>query len=112
MVEKVKIEIEGTKEINEVGVAVKVLIQNTMAALKDGWQPGQDIPSVMLGSYQSLAKAIDGLSEAGKEVEAAPIDAIMGAMAPIAEGIEIVLEAKKAKEIKGAVVGNKEAAKK
>lgn len=106
MVEKVKIEIEGTKEINEVGVAIKVIIQNTMAALKDGWQAGQDIPSVMLGSYQSLARAIDGLSEAGKEIEAAPIDAIMGALAPIAEGLEIILDSKKAKEVKGAKVGN------
>lgn len=89
-----KIEIEVTKETHEIGVAVKNVMSNFIEAKKDGWQPGTDIPAVLMGSYQDLLTAIDGADKVGGEFKGEPMKAAMGALLPLAEGVELLMESK------------------
>lgn len=107
MVSKVKLEVEGTKEINEIGVALKGILLDAVKLSKDGWKTSEDLPALMISNYKALMLAVEGAAEAGKEVEDSPVDAIMGALVPISQAIEVVLEMNKAKEVKAAEVGNK-----
>ena len=90
-VELVEVKTQGTKELNELGQALKTLITKTQEALKDGFQAGEDIPAILMGSYQDLTKAIQAIEKVGGEIKAEPVKAIMGALIPVSEGVEGLL---------------------
>ncbi len=87
-----KIEVEVTPEINDIGVAFKGMIVAYKEAKKDGWQSGTDIPAILMSSFGSLTTAFEGMDKAGAEAKEAPVKAVMGALLPITEGIELLLE--------------------
>jgi len=92
MAELIKLETEGTKEVHEVGLALKEILAQTKAALADGWQPGTDLPQILMGCFASLSKAIEGVGEAGEEFKAYPVNASIGALIPVLEGIQALLK--------------------
>ncbi len=90
--ELVTIETQGTKETHEIGLAIKGIIQNYKLATADGWQAGTDIPAILMGSYQVLLTAIDNAAQTSVEFKEAPVKAAMGALIPLAEGVELLTE--------------------
>lgn len=90
----VKIETEVTKEVHELGLAVKNVISAYKESQKDGFQVGQDVPAILMASYASLTKAIEGIDQADDEFKAEPVKAAMGALIPLSEGVEMLMEKK------------------
>lgn len=94
-VELVKIETEGTKEVHEIGLGNKAVLVAIGTALEDGWQPGTDLPSIIVNSIGPLGKAIDGAQKSGIEFKAYPTKATIGLTVPVLEGVESLLDIKK-----------------
>ena len=92
--ELIKIETEVTKEVHELGVAVKKVIQAYKQATADGFQVGQDVPAILMASYGDLTKAIEGVDKADDEFKGEPVKAAMGALIPLSEGVEMLMEKK------------------
>ena len=88
----VDVSTKGTKELNELGNALKKVIVATKEATADGFQAGTDIPAVLMASYQDLTKAIEGIDKAGSEIKAEAVKAIVGVLVPVAEGVELLLD--------------------
>jgi len=88
------LEVIVTKETNEIGEAVKGVIKAYKEATADGWQVGQDVPAILMASYGKLTTAIDGADKVGGEFKGEPIKAAMGALIPLSEGIELLMEKK------------------
>lgn len=93
-VELVEVKTQGTKELNDVGNALKKVQESVAQALKDGWQPGEDLPIIIMQAIPALGTAIDGLGKAGAEVQAYPVAAILGTLVPVAEGVQSLLDLK------------------
>ena len=87
-------ETEVTPEVNDIGEAFKELCVQYKEAKKDGWQPGKDIPQILLGSMNKLMVAFDGADKSTEEAKLEPFKAGLGAIIPIVEGIDL-LRAKK-----------------
>jgi len=66
---KVTETVEVPKELNEVRKALVKVIQVSKEALKDGFQPGQDLPTIAISSYQDLILALQGFNEIPAEVK-------------------------------------------
>lgn len=58
--EKVSVTLECAKDAREVVVAIENMVQVTAAVLADGFQPGADLPVIVMSAVGELAKAIDG----------------------------------------------------
>lgn len=83
----VKVEFEAPKETHELGLAIAKLMKNYKAAVADGFQVGQDIPAILMGSFNEVMAGIDGVDKVGAEFKADPVNAAMGALVPLADGI-------------------------
>lgn len=72
--EKVKVEVEVSKEAFELVEAVAKLVETASIALKDGFQPGTDLTLIFGGSLADLMKGIDGIDKLPAELkeDAAP----------------------------------------
>ena len=68
-IETLKVESEVTKETYEVCDALAEVVKNTKQALADGFQPGQDIPAVVLGSFNKFAAGLDGFMKMPAEAK-------------------------------------------
>ncbi len=86
----IKIETEVTKEVYEIGLAVKGVVVAYKLATKDGFQAGQDIPAILMASYQELTKAIEGADLVDDEFKGEPVKAAMGALLPISEAVSLL----------------------
>lgn len=86
------IETQVTKEVHEIGLGVKGVIQAYKTATADGWQPGEDIPKILIDAYQPLLTAINGAEKSSEEFNEEPVKAVMGALIPLAEGVELLME--------------------
>jgi hypothetical protein len=93
-VELVDINTKGTKETNEIGLALKDIVVATSKALEDGFQPGQDLPTILLTAVTKLSVAIEGYEKVPAEFKEETVKALMGALIPISEGIESLLHKK------------------
>lgn len=89
--EIVKVETEVTKEVHELGLAVKGVIKAYKDATADGWQSGTDIPAILMASFQKLSVAIEGVEKVGGEFKEEPLKAALGVLLPVAEGIEMLI---------------------
>ena len=65
--EKIEVKLQVTKEAHELAMAVVEVIKGVKLALADGFQPGQDIPAIILGSLNHLMKGIEGADKLPKE---------------------------------------------
>lgn len=66
--EKVKVELEVAKETYELGVGVRKFVGVLRQALKDGFQPGQDLPVVLVSAVADLVPSVQGVEKVGGEV--------------------------------------------
>lgn len=87
-----KLELEVPKEMYEVGEGVKTILVAIANAIKDGWQPAQDIPPILASSFSALMLAVEGCTNIPEEIEAMPVTAIKGAVLPITDGIEEMIK--------------------
>lgn len=74
--EKIEKVVSLPKEWSEVGDALVGVAQAVKAAKADGWQPGTDIPAVVMASMGLLAKALDGAQNLPAEAKESPAGAI------------------------------------
>jgi len=65
--EKIEVKLSVTKEAHELSFAVVEVIKGVKLALSDGFQPGQDVPAIILGSLNHLMKGIEGVDKLPKE---------------------------------------------
>jgi len=88
--EKVEVKVSVAKEAHELAEAVKKLIIAVKEAVKDGFQPGMDIPVILAPNLPALLAGVDGLDKLGdelKEDKAAFLKAWLLAGADIAEAL-------------------------
>jgi len=95
MMETVKMEIESPKEITEVGIALGEMLKAMQIALKDGFQPGTDIPVIITSAIAHLGTAITGVQNIPDEFEVDPVMSVMGPLNPVALGIKEMLKLRK-----------------
>lgn len=93
--EIVKREMEYPKEMLELGECVGNIIAKVGVALKDGWQPGEDLPAIIATSFSELIKAVDGINRIPEEFAESYIKATLAVINPIALGIEEMLKLRK-----------------
>lgn len=91
----IKREYDFPKEITEVGDAIKSILEATALALKDGWQPGQDLPAILSAAFTGMVVAVGGIQNIPEEFKGQPLMASLGALIPIAQGIDSLIQSKK-----------------
>lgn len=62
-------QVKVAKEMYEVFQAVGMIVDAAKAALKDGWQPGTDIPMVLMAAMPALGTAIQGMDKIPVEMK-------------------------------------------
>lgn len=87
-----KFEFETPKEIAEIGEAIKNILIATDAALKDGFQAGQDLPAIITVCFANLVSAIGGIQNLPEEFRTNPTMSVMGLLVPISQGVETVIK--------------------
>lgn len=87
-----KVEVEVTREAHELGEAIAKIVLATKQALADGFQPGMDLPAVVMVAFNELPKAIDGLDKLDDEAKGS-IKAFSLALAlPVMDAVESLLK--------------------
>ena len=71
--EKIKVELMVPKEIHEAGQVLGEIIVAAKEALKDGFQPGADLPALLVAAVSKLPKAIDGIDKLPSEAVGDPV---------------------------------------
>jgi hypothetical protein len=66
--EKVKVELECSKETYELGKGLADFIGAVKTALADGWQLGTDVPVVISAALATLVPAVDGVMKVKDEL--------------------------------------------
>ena len=66
---KLKVEVEVSKEIYEAGQGLGKFVRAMRGALKNGWQPGEDLPVAMQHAMSDLVPALNGITEVKAEVD-------------------------------------------
>lgn len=64
----IEVTAEVSKEGYELGQGLVKFSDAIVKALKDGWQPGQDLPIVMLSALHDLVPALEGAQLIAKEL--------------------------------------------
>lgn len=91
----IKYDVESPKEILEVGIALGAILRATGEALKDGFQPGEDLPVIITSAIAHLGQAIQGVNEVGNEFKEMPVHASLGLINPIMVGVAELIKLKK-----------------
>jgi hypothetical protein len=89
-----EIQLNTPKEVTEVGIALSSILKAVSLSLKDGFQPGQDIPAIVMSAIASLGNAIEGIENLPEEFKSSPVMATMGILAPVSEGVEALINLK------------------
>lgn len=67
--ETVKVELDVAKGALEIGQGLSALMVNIKASLKDGFQPGSDLPAIVVESLQPLIAAVQGVQVVAAEAK-------------------------------------------
>lgn len=70
------------KEAHDIGAALAVIIKASVAAGKDGFQPGTDVLAVASAALMSLPAALDGLANLPAEFKGKPGSASLALVGP------------------------------
>lgn len=89
--EKIKIEVEVSKEAHEVGVALLGVLKAVKLALADGFQVGQDLPVLITAAISELPKAIEGVDKLPEEAKQDTVAFIKALTLPVADMVEVLL---------------------
>lgn len=87
----IKKEIEVSSAGDALGAAIGNIMTATATALKDGWQPGQDLPAIATVALTSLLGAAAELKNIATDAKATPFKFGKGVMNPILDGIEALV---------------------
>lgn len=88
----VEVKFDAPKETHELGVAVAKLMANYKTAVADGFQVGQDVPAILMGSFNEIMAGIDGIDKSPEEFKNDPVKAAMGMLVPLADGISELIK--------------------
>ena len=66
---KQELKIEVTKEAYELGLALLEIVKAARIALKDGFQAGQDVPTIVMQSLPHLLKGVEGVDKLPEEAK-------------------------------------------
>lgn len=66
---KVKVEVEVSKEAHELGKAVTNVVKAVKEALKDGFDPMTDVPTIVIKSLSELKTGVEGVQHLGSEAK-------------------------------------------
>lgn len=66
---KLTVEVEVSKEAYELMDGIKKVVESVKKALADGWQPGQDVPTILMESLTALVPAVAGAESIGSEAK-------------------------------------------
>jgi hypothetical protein len=69
---KIQLNVEVSKEMYEVGVALANIWRAAKEATKDGWSPAGDLPAIVFAALQELPAAISGLDKLDDELAEDP----------------------------------------
>lgn len=75
--EKMKVEVEVSKEAFELGQSLVGIVKAAKQALADGFQPGADLPVILISAVAELPKGIEGVQKLGEESK--EVDAFVAA---------------------------------
>jgi hypothetical protein len=89
--EKVSITFEAPKEVHEVGLCIEALLVS-IANHKEGGISATEIPAIISESLMGLIAAINGVAAIPAEFKEAPVDAVVGALLPVARGVQALLK--------------------
>jgi hypothetical protein len=68
MSDKMKVEVEVSKETYELGKGVADFVAAVKQSQKDGWQVGSDVPALITAAMANLLPAMDGMSKVKDEM--------------------------------------------
>lgn len=68
--EYVDVTLKCAKETYELGKGLEGVVIAIKNALKDGWQPGTDLPMIAVQSLNALAPAVQGVEKLPEEAKA------------------------------------------
>lgn len=86
------------KETMEVGEALAETLNATAKALEDGWQPGTDIPAIVIAPIGKLGQALDGMKNIPEEFSVKPVLATMGIVGPVADAGQNLIDSLRGKQ--------------
>jgi hypothetical protein len=85
---KQMVQVEVSKEMYELGMGLASVVDAVKQATADGWQPGQDLPAIVVAAIAILPPALQGVDQIKSEI-AEDKGAFIAAVAlPIAEVIK------------------------
>lgn len=87
-----KREVEVTKEFAELWEGLAEIVKASKVALKDGFQPGQDLPVIAAQAFGSLTKAIGGLDQLPAEAKEATAAFVRGGLLGASDVLEAALK--------------------
>ena len=64
-----EVQVNVAKETYELGMGVVKIIEAVQVALKDGYQPGQDLPVILMTSFGALTEAMIGYEKIAAEAK-------------------------------------------
>lgn len=67
--QKVKVELEVSKEAHELAQGLVEMVKVVKEAMKDGFQVGQDLPAIITAAIAKLPPAIEGLDKLPEELK-------------------------------------------
>ncbi len=65
---KVTVSVEVSKSADAIGRGLVDIVRAAKAALADGWQPGQDVPSVLMTSAKDMLSIVSALGQVPADV--------------------------------------------
>lgn len=69
-IQTVSVSVEIPKETHELAQGIVKMVKAAREALKDGFQPTQDVPVLLMESVKELPAAVGGLDKLGAEAKA------------------------------------------
>jgi len=85
MVEYKELNVKVTKEAYEIGEGLKGIAAAITKAVADGWQPGTDLPAIIVESISAIIPAIEGYDKLPEEFKADLAAAVKGIALPVSE---------------------------
>lgn len=86
------LQVEVRSAIYNVGAAFESLLKNYKIAAADGFQAGQDLPAILLGSMQDLMRAVGTADQVDDNFRDDIGQSINGALIPIISGLSLLFK--------------------
>jgi hypothetical protein len=85
---KQMVQVEVSKEMYELGMGLAGVVDAVKQATADGWQPGQDLPAIVVAAIAILPPALQGVDQIKGELSEDKGAFISAVALPIADIIK------------------------